>query len=255
MFVDSTSNAQEAKIGIVIMSPKGVKLEHSLRLGFRTSNNEAEYEALLAGLKATQKLEATDVEIYSDSWLVVSQVDGSFEAKNSQMVEYLRLVGQIMSKFQKAKVIQITRGQNRYADSLPTLALSLDSEIPQLIMIEVVREPSIDPQVGVSIVSTFGSSWMDLVIEFLVEDQLLSESKEVERVCRVAARFWLSRDQRLYRRSFKGPYLLCLHPSKVNDLLTELHKGVCGSHVRGPFASLPSNDLGILVAKDIEGHY
>ena len=103
MFVDSTSNAQEAKIGIVIMSPKGVKLEHSLRLGFRTSNNEAEYEALLAGLKATQKLEATDVEIYSDSWLVVSQVDGSFEAKDSQMVEYLRLVGQIMSKFQKQR--------------------------------------------------------------------------------------------------------------------------------------------------------
>ena len=110
MFVDSTSNAQEARIGIIIMSPKGVKLEHSLRLGFRTSNNEAKYEALLAGLKATQKLEATDVEIYSDSRLVVSQVDGSFEAKNSQMVEYLRLVGQIMSKFQKAKVIQITRG-------------------------------------------------------------------------------------------------------------------------------------------------
>ena len=96
---------------------------------------------------------------------------------------------------------------------------------------------------------------MDLVIEFLAEDQLSSESKEAKRVHRVATQFWLSRDQRLYRRSFEGPYLLCLYPSKVNDLLTELHKGVCGSHVRGPFASLPSNDLGILVAKDTEGHY
>ena len=103
VFIDRASNARRVGIGIVIKSLEGVKLEHSLRLGFRTSNNEAEYEALLAGLKATQKLEATDVEIYSNYRLVVSQVDGSFEAKDSQMVEYLRLVGQIMSKFQKQR--------------------------------------------------------------------------------------------------------------------------------------------------------
>lgn len=54
-------------------------------------NNEAEYEALLARLRAAQKLKAADLEIYSDSQLVVSQVNGIFEAKDSQMVEYLRL--------------------------------------------------------------------------------------------------------------------------------------------------------------------
>lgn len=48
------------------------------------------------------------MEIYSDSWLVVSRVKGSFEAKDSRMVEYLRLVGQMMGKFQKAKVVQIS---------------------------------------------------------------------------------------------------------------------------------------------------
>lgn len=72
---------------------------------------------------------------------------------------------------------------------------------------------------------------MDLIIIFLVEDVLPNEAKKAERVQRVVARFWLSRDWRLYRRSFSGPYLLCLHPSQVNDLLTELHEGVCGSHV------------------------
>lgn len=62
MFVDNASNAKGAGVGIVIISPKGVKLEHSLMLGFRASNNEAEYEALLAGLRATLSLEATDFE-------------------------------------------------------------------------------------------------------------------------------------------------------------------------------------------------
>ena len=56
-----------------------------------------------------------------------------------------------------------------------------------------------------------------------------SDEKEAGRVCRVTARYWLS----AYRRSFGGPYLLCLHPDKVNELLTEFHEGVCGNHVGG----------------------
>lgn len=100
-------------------------------------------------------------------------------------------------------------------------------------MVEVVHEPSIDPQVGVSVVLSLGPSWMDPIIEILAKDRLLSESKEVDRVHRIAARLWLSQDRRLYKRLFGGPYLLCLHPSKVNDLLTELHEGICGNHIGG----------------------
>ena len=67
----------------------GIRVEHSFRLGFKTSNNEAEYEALLAGLKAVLNLGAWEVEVYSNSRLVVNQVQGSFEAKNPQMIDYL----------------------------------------------------------------------------------------------------------------------------------------------------------------------
>lgn len=74
---------------------------------------------------------------------------------------------------------------------------------------------------------------MDSIIEFLAEDVLPREVKEAEKVRRVTVRFWLSRDRRLYRRSFGRHYLSCLHPSKVNFLLTELHEEVCGSHVGG----------------------
>ena len=58
VYMDGASNARGAGVGIVLMSPKGVKLEHSLRQSFRASNNEAEYEALIAGLKAVKKLDA-----------------------------------------------------------------------------------------------------------------------------------------------------------------------------------------------------
>ena len=58
---------------------------------------------------------AQEVEVYLDSWLVVSQVQGSFEARDSRMKDYLRVVRQVMSQFLKAKVVQVARKQNRHA--------------------------------------------------------------------------------------------------------------------------------------------
>lgn len=95
-----------------------------------------------------------------------------------------------------------------------------------------MQERSIDPKVKVLTVLLLEFSWMDPIIKFLAEDHLPNEGKEVDKVRKIANRFWLSKDQRLYRRSFGGPYLLCLHPSKVNELLTELHGGIYGSHIR-----------------------
>ena len=86
-------------------------MEHSFRLGFRASNNEAEYEALLAGLRAVLGISARAVEVHSDSRLVVSQVQGSFEARDSRMKEYLQVVKQVMSQFSKAKVVQVAQGK------------------------------------------------------------------------------------------------------------------------------------------------
>ena len=90
--MDGASSTMGASDGIVIITLEGVRLEHSFRLGFRASNNEAEYEALLIGLRTVLGMNARDVEIYSNSRVVVSQVQGSFEAKESRIKEYLQLV-------------------------------------------------------------------------------------------------------------------------------------------------------------------
>jgi len=72
--VYGTSSAMGAGARIVIITLEGIRLEHSFWLGFRASNNEAEYKALLAGLRAVLDMGAQEVEIYSNSQLVVSQV-------------------------------------------------------------------------------------------------------------------------------------------------------------------------------------
>ena len=73
------------------------------------------------------------------------------------MMEYLRLVRQIMNQFLKAKVVQVARGQNRHVDSLANLASSLTEEVPQLINVELVAESSINAGVSVSVATMFKS--------------------------------------------------------------------------------------------------
>ena len=74
---------------------------------------------------------------------------------------------------------------------------------------------------------------MDSIIQFLKEDTLPEERLEVDKVRRKTIRFWLSENQKLYKRSFSRPYLLCIHPEMTETLLEELHEGICGSHIGG----------------------
>ncbi|XP_075670508.1 uncharacterized protein LOC142640334 [Castanea sativa] len=233
LFVDEASNTTRAGVGIMVVIPEELKLEHSFRLGFRASNNEAKYEALLAGLRVVMDLGARVVGVYSNSLLVVSQVQANFEARDPRMVEYLRLAKQIMDNFDTVKIKRITQGQNRHADSLATLASSIADEVPQLIRVELAPEPSIATRALIVQVTKAKRCWIDPIIEFLSEDRTLEDEKEAARVRRTAAHYRLSADRKLYRRSFKGPYLQCLHPNQARELLVELYGGVCGSHVGG----------------------
>ena len=139
--VDGASSAKGVGAGVVIITPEGILLEHSFRQGFSASNNEAEYEALLARLRAVSQLEARDIEIYSDLRLIVNQVQGNFEARDPWMKAYLDSVKQVMDGFSMVKVIQVARAQNRHVDSLTTLASSIAKNIPQLIRVELVPKP------------------------------------------------------------------------------------------------------------------
>ena len=78
-----------------------------------------------------------------------------------------------------------------------------------------------------------GPSWMDPIVLFLREDILPLDKLEADKVWRKVPRLWLFEAQKLYKRSFSRPYLLCIHPEASELLLEELHEGICGSHTRG----------------------
>ena len=71
------------------------------------------------------------------------------------------------------------------------------------------------------------------MVLFLRDDILPEDKSKVDKIRRKAPCFWLSEDQKLYKRSLSGPYLLCIHPEALELLLEELHEGICGSHIGG----------------------
>ena len=82
------------------------------------TNNEEEYEALLIGLRIARALGAENIVLKSDSQLVVGQVRGDFEAKETRMQKYLKLANQVVSTFHCAEFVQIPRDQNAEADEI-----------------------------------------------------------------------------------------------------------------------------------------
>ena len=74
---------------LILADPGGLTLEYSLRFSFSTSNNQAEYEALLAGLRTIDSLGVKRLKAHSDSQLVVNQLKGEFEAKDLITSKYL----------------------------------------------------------------------------------------------------------------------------------------------------------------------
>ena len=78
-----------------------------------------------------------------------------------------------------------------------------------------------------------GPSWMDSIVLFLKKNILPKDKSKANKVQRKAPRFWLFENQKLYKRSFSGPYLLCIHREAVELLLEELHEGIYESHTGG----------------------
>ena len=140
--VDRTSNQKGSGIGLVLMSPKKVVIEKSLRLAFSPMNNEAEYEALLEGMVMVQRMGGKSIKLFSDSRLVIGQVRGEFEEKNERMQKYFSQVKCMQSKFDSFDLLHVPISGNAHADSLAMLATSSAQDLSQVIFVEDLYKPS-----------------------------------------------------------------------------------------------------------------
>ena len=120
-FADALRWIQDAHglgAGIVLTSPKGDKLTYALQIHFAASNNVAEYEALIHGIRLAKELGIRRILCYGDSDLVVQQSSGDWDAKDANMASYRFLVQQISGYFEGCEFLHVPRADNEQADAL-----------------------------------------------------------------------------------------------------------------------------------------
>ena len=122
--------------GLALVSLERITIEKSLSLNFSATNNEVEYEALLMGMMMIQKMGGKAVRIFSDSKLVVGQVRGDLEVRDSRMQEYLCQIRSIQEKFEVFDLSHVPRSGNTHADSLATLATSSAQDLPRVVLVK-----------------------------------------------------------------------------------------------------------------------
>ncbi|XP_077252423.1 uncharacterized protein LOC143891781 [Tasmannia lanceolata] len=143
LHVDGSVGKTGHGAGVVLHGPEGFTLEYALRLDFKASNNEVEYEALLAGLSLATELGAGKLKVYSDSQLVVNQVNGTYEAKSLRMKRYLQKVKEKLQRMGEVEILKVPRDMNNRVDALSKMA---SEEIHDFgtVLTEILSHPSID---------------------------------------------------------------------------------------------------------------
>ena len=136
LFVDEAANAQGSDAGLILTSLDGIDIEYVLRFGFQVSNNEVEYEAVIVGLNLAHFMEAYQLEMSSDSQLVVKQIEDSYDARGEKMILYLKKVRELLKKFLRVQVKHVPRVENSQANALAKLATASQEDLGRLIPVE-----------------------------------------------------------------------------------------------------------------------
>ena len=110
--------------GIVLSSPKGDRLRYALQIHFAASNNVAEYEALVHGLRLAKELGIQRILCYGDSGLVVQRCSGEWDARDANMASYRFLVQQLSSYFTDYEFLHVPHVENEATDTLAKISSS-----------------------------------------------------------------------------------------------------------------------------------
>ncbi|XP_074318713.1 uncharacterized protein LOC141655537 [Silene latifolia] len=103
MHIDGASNQRGAGVGLILRSPQGDLIAQAVRCEFKATNNETQYEALILGMQLAPELGVGNLQVYSDSLLIVNHVNDEFIARDSKMIAYLKLANELKQKFKDCK--------------------------------------------------------------------------------------------------------------------------------------------------------
>ena len=259
--VDGSSNQLGSGAGVILEGPNGVLIEQSLRFAFKASNNQVEYEALIAGILLAKEMGAKVLMAKSDSLLITGQVTGEFQAKDPQMAAYLEYVQELRRSFALFEEVHVPREQNARADLLAKFASSGKGGRQRTVIQETLKTPRAfvaDHQVLQVCKSMEGmarshrsltqetlrtpkvraytigetkttqvcgihelDTWITPYQHYIADSVLPVDPTEARKVKKNSSKFTLI-DGELYRFGFTHPLLVCVHGEKCMRIMAEL---------------------------------
>jgi ribonuclease HI len=257
MYFDGSLMKTGAGASLLFVSPLGKHLLYVIRLHFPASNNVAEYEALVNGLRIAIELGVRCLDAQGDSQLVIDQVMKNSHCRDRRVEAYCDKVRRLENKFHGLELNHIARRYNETADELAKIALGRTT-VPPDVFSRDLHQPSVkiddapepeeasaqpapeapsaieeealpveEEQNGV----TPDPNWQTPYLEYLLRGELPIDKTKARRLARRAKSFVLLGDEKeLYHRSPSGILQRCISISQGQELLQEIHSGACGHH-------------------------
>ena len=150
---------------MMLISLEGHKIHYAIHFGFKASSNEAKYESLIVGLHLTRELQVHNGKIFSDSQLVMNQVNDIYLVRGEKMAAYLYKAKEQLSLFSVASIKVIPRSKNSNIDTIVKLASMRDADLLDAVSVEFLAESSIHSQKRIMEL-TQELSWMDLIVVY-----------------------------------------------------------------------------------------
>lgn len=191
----------------MLVGPGELLVEQSLQFGFKTSNNQAEYKALIAGLELAQDMGAKVVICKTDSQLTVGHITGEFQVKDPLLLKYYHKVKTLMKTFSTAKVEHVRREQNAPVDLLSKLASTKKRSQHKSIVQQFLESPSVGREESVCCITQNSEEWFEPIKRYITTGQCREEDELLMRMR--CSRFMMVGSE-LYRRGYARPLLKCV---------------------------------------------
>jgi hypothetical protein len=220
----------------------------------QASNNEAKYEALLHGMKIAKACGATRLKIFGDSNLIVQQVMNRCDAISDNMTAYKNLYYYLERTFDGCEFSHVSRASNEEADNLANIGSQCLHILPGVFWEEIIErsiknsksstpgEPSHYPTTGSGAgksgtgstaepeeVMMVEETWMHPYLAYMINKTLPEDTVEARRIIRRSKAFVVVQGK-LYKKNITGILQRCVTPQEGQDILKDIHAGVCGHH-------------------------
>ena len=225
--MDGSSTNERAGAGLILCGPGGFNIQQAITFLFPATNNQAEYEALLAGLRLVNTLGLKNLRIYSDSQIVVKQTKGEYIAKDPQLAQYQALVQTYLTQMAEVQLLQINREDNIRADALSKLVQN-SADLDSSVYFEELKAPSLT-RTEVLCLDTL-PDWRTPFMQYLQQGTLPDDKTKAQQLKSKASKYFII-EKDLYRRTFTAPILKCIGPDESAYCLSEVHEGICGDHM------------------------